>query len=144
MLRTWFGWLRCGLGWFGGGLGWFGVVWGVSTDRFISNKTIIFQGFRGGPTFFRGGGGPTFSRGEMLCRGRVVTDAVITCDPTPLLYIFGNKICLIKLHANLYRNPKNLWFSRGVRTPYPLLWIRTCTEESAQKWTSIYMFAFQE
>ena len=22
----------------------------------ISNQTIIFQGFRGGPTFFRGGG----------------------------------------------------------------------------------------
>ena len=30
----------------------------------------------------------------MLCRGRVLTDVVITCDPTPLLYIFGNKICL--------------------------------------------------
>ena len=29
----------------------------------ISKKTIIFQGFRGGPTFSRGGGGPTFSRG---------------------------------------------------------------------------------
>ena len=29
---------------------------------FISEKTILFQGFRGGPTFLRGGGGPTFSR----------------------------------------------------------------------------------
>ena len=28
----------------------------------ISKKIIIFQGFRGGPTFSRGGG-PTFSRG---------------------------------------------------------------------------------
>ena len=28
----------------------------------ISKKTIIFQGFRGDPTFSRGGGGPTFSR----------------------------------------------------------------------------------
>ena len=29
----------------------------------ISKKTIIFQGFRGGPTFSRGGGGgPTFSK----------------------------------------------------------------------------------
>ena len=27
-------------------------------------------------------------------RGRVVTNVVRTCDPTPLLYIFGNKICL--------------------------------------------------
>ena len=24
-----------------------------------------------------------------------------------------------------YRNPYNLWFSRGVRTPFPPLWIRT-------------------
>ena len=29
----------------------------------LSKKTIIFQGFRGGRTFSRGGGGPTFSRG---------------------------------------------------------------------------------
>ena len=29
----------------------------------ISKKTIIFQGFQGGPTFSRGGGCPTFSRG---------------------------------------------------------------------------------
>ena len=27
-------------------------------------------------------------------RGRVVTNVMRTCDPTPLLYIFGNKICL--------------------------------------------------
>ena len=27
----------------------------------ISKKTIIFKGFRGGPTFSRGGGGATFS-----------------------------------------------------------------------------------
>ena len=27
----------------------------------ISKKTIIFKGFRGGPTFLRGGGGATFS-----------------------------------------------------------------------------------
>ena len=27
-------------------------------------------------------------------KGRVVTNVVRTCDPTPLLYIFGNKICL--------------------------------------------------
>ena len=25
-----------------------------------------------------------------------------------------------------YNNPYNLWFSRGVRTPCPPLWIRTC------------------
>ena len=30
----------------------------------------------------------------LKCRGRVVTNVVRTCDPTPLLYIFGNKICL--------------------------------------------------
>ena len=29
----------------------------------ISNQTIIFQGFRGGPTFFRGGGGPAYPWG---------------------------------------------------------------------------------
>ena len=35
----------------------------------ISKKTMIFQGFRGGPTFSKGGwgggGGPTFSRGSI-------------------------------------------------------------------------------
>ena len=36
--------------------------------------------------FFRGG--------VRTPRGRVVTNVVRTCDPTPLLYIFGNKICL--------------------------------------------------
>ena len=30
----------------------------------------------------------------LKCRGRVVTNVVRICDPTPLLYIFGNKICL--------------------------------------------------
>ena len=30
----------------------------------------------------------------LICRGRVVTKVVRTCDPTPLLYKFGNKICL--------------------------------------------------
>ena len=32
----------------------------------ISKKTIIFKGFRGGPTFSRGGGSPTFSRGVQM------------------------------------------------------------------------------
>ena len=31
---------------------------------------------------------------SLKCRGRVVTNVVRTCGPTPLLYIFGNKICL--------------------------------------------------
>ena len=51
-----------------------------------------FPRFQRGSNIFQGG--PTFSRGEMLCRGRVLTNVVITCDPTALLYIFGNKICL--------------------------------------------------
>ena len=45
----------------------------------ISKKTIIFQGFRGGPTFSRGWGGPTFSRGwgvQMLFS----IETHITCD----------------------------------------------------------------
>ena len=54
----------------------------------ISKKNIIFQGFRGGPTFSRGGGGgsnifqgggPTFSRGggvQML----ISLETHITCD----------------------------------------------------------------
>ena len=33
-------------------------------NSFITEKTILFQGSRGGPTFSRGGGGPTFSRGD--------------------------------------------------------------------------------
>ena len=52
----------------------------------ISKKSIIFQGSRGGPTFSRGG--PTFSRGVQLFPGGVQL--------------------LVP-----YRNPYNLWFSRG-------------------------------
>ena len=37
----------------------------------------------------------------LKCRGRVVTNVVRTCDPTPLLYIFGNKICLNYLKVSL-------------------------------------------
>ena len=36
------------------------------SNGFIAEKTLLFQGSRGDPTFYSGGGGgPTFSRGEM-------------------------------------------------------------------------------
>ena len=35
------GWFGGGLGWFGGGLGCFGVVWGVSMDRHMRDKTTL-------------------------------------------------------------------------------------------------------
>ena len=67
-------------------------------NLFYSFTMVSFKQNYNFPRFQRGSnifqGGPTFSRGEMLCRGRVLTNVVITCDPTPLLYIFGNKICL--------------------------------------------------
>ena len=69
-------------------------------NLFYSFTMVYFKQNYNFPRFQRGSnifqGGSTFSRGggEMLCRGRVLTDVVITCDPTPLLYIFGNKICL--------------------------------------------------
>ena len=67
-------------------------------NLFYSFTMVYFKQNYNFPRFQRGSnifqGGPTFSRGEMLCRGRVLTYVVITCDPTPLLYIFGNKICL--------------------------------------------------
>ena len=51
----------------------------------ISKKSIIFQGFRGGPTFSRGG--PTFSRGggvQLFPRGGsnclFPIETHITCD----------------------------------------------------------------
>ena len=70
---------------------------------FISKKTIIFQGFRGGPTFSRGGGGG----GGWSC-----------------IFQGGGGSNFFQgegwgLNANLYRNQYSLWFSRGVRTPYP-------------------------
>ena len=44
-------------------------------------ETIIFQGFRGGPTFSRGGGGggggPTFSNGVQML---ISIETHITCD----------------------------------------------------------------
>ena len=67
-------------------------------NLFYSFTMVYFKQNYNFPRFQRGSnifqGGPTFSREEMLCRGRVLTNVVITCDPTPLLYIFGNKICL--------------------------------------------------
>ena len=67
-------------------------------NLFYSFTMVYFKQNYNFPRFQRGSnifqGGPTFSRGEMLYRGRVLTNVVITCDPTPLLYIFGNKICL--------------------------------------------------
>ena len=53
----------------------------------ISKKTIIFKGFRGGPTFSRGGGGNFFHGGG------------------------GGPM------GNFYRNPYNLRFSRGGADP---------------------------
>ena len=37
------------------------------------------------------------------CTGRVVTKVVRTCDPTPLLYQIGNKICLNYCVYGLFR-----------------------------------------
>ena len=65
-------------------------------------KSIIFQGSREGPTFSRGGGGggegPTFSRGG---GGRVQ------------LFPGGGGVQLLIP----YRNPYNLYFSRGGPDP---------------------------
>ena len=76
-------------------------------QRFISEKSIIFQGSRGGPTFSRGGG-PTFSRGGV--------------QPFP----GGGGVVQYFIP---YRNPYNLWLSRG----YPLLWIRAWTSEGLRE-----------
>ena len=44
----------------------------------ISKKTIIFQGFRGGPTFSRGGGGVQLFPGRVQMLLSIETH--ITCD----------------------------------------------------------------
>ena len=36
---------------------------------------------------------------RLKCRRRVVTNVVRTCDPTPLPYLFCNKICLNYKHT---------------------------------------------
>ena len=66
----------------------------VAYQRFISKKTMLFQGFGGGSTF---PGGPTFSRG----------------GPTFSRGGGGGP------NANYYRNPDKLQFSRG-EGQYPL------------------------
>ena len=49
----------------------------------ISKKTIIFQGFRGGPTFSRGG--PAFSRGvQMLISIETHKLVIFQGGPVPL------------------------------------------------------------
>ena len=45
----------------------------------ISKKTSIFKGFRGGPTFSRGGGG-NFSRGGGRVQWLISKETHITCD----------------------------------------------------------------
>ena len=70
----------------------------LKSNGLISKKTIIFQGSRGDQTFSRGGVGG--GRG----------------GPT-----FSRGVQLLIP----YRNPYNLWFSRGVDPLIPL-WIRTC------------------
>ena len=72
---------------------------------FISKKTIISRGFRG-VKHFSGGGGQTFSRGGGGWSN----------------FFQGG------LNANLYRT----YDFQGVRTPYPPLWIRTCTGISSK------------
>ena len=67
-------------------------------QRFYNRENYTFERSRGGPTFFRrGGGGGGFN-----------------------FFHWGP-------NANFYRNPYNLWFSRGGGGPDPLspLWIRT-------------------
>ena len=39
------------------------------------------------------------------------------------------------------RNPYNLWFSRGVRTPCPPLWIRTCKFSQFDAFTNAFTFS---
>ena len=46
----------------------------------ISKKTIIFQGFRGGPTFSRGGGGSNFIQGGGGSTCLFPIETHITCD----------------------------------------------------------------
>ena len=48
----------------------------------ISKKSIIFQGFRGGPIFSREGGGrgPTFSKGGGGVQMLISIETHITCD----------------------------------------------------------------
>ena len=63
-----------------------------SNGQFISKKSIIFQGSRGGPTFSRGGGS-NFFEGGSNCLFHIETH--ITCDflggirtPCPPLWIY--------------------------------------------------------
>ena len=63
----------------------------------ISKKTIIFKGFRGGPTFSRGEGN-FYHGGGGGVQWVISIETHITCD----------------------------FPEGGGRTPYPPLWIRTC------------------
>ena len=71
-----------------------------SDNVFFSPQLILqfYRGFRGGPTFSRGGGGATFPRGGGGVKMQISIETHITCD-----FPGGG----------------------GFQTPYPPLWIRT-------------------
>ena len=73
--------------------------------------------------------------------GRVVTNVVRTCDPTPLLYIYGNKICLnwmsmtrslcifkkyIRRHKTKIPQPQYLWLDFDKQNASKCLFLMHC------------------
>ena len=52
------------------------------SNGFITKKTILFQGSRGGPTFSGGGGVQPFSRGGGGVQMLISIETHITCDFT--------------------------------------------------------------
>ena len=74
---------------------------------FIREKTLLFQGSRGGPNVFQGG--PTFFQGGSKSWGQsstvVFTYYLLNCY---------DSVALTPRNANFYRNPYNfVIFSRG-------------------------------
>ena len=52
----------------------------LNNNGFISEKTILFRGFRGGPTFSRGGGGGGGGKGGGPIANFHIETHIITCD----------------------------------------------------------------
>ena len=66
------------------------------SNGFITEKTILFQGYRGGPTFSRGGGGPTFFQGVQMLIPEWTCDFLSRGSRPPIPPLDPHMSCLHK------------------------------------------------
>ena len=106
----------------------FTVLQRVSNGYFKEN--YIFQGFRGGSTFSKGGSGPTFSRGGGGVQVLISIETHITCDfPGGL----GYPIPPLDPHMNTIR-VSHVWIQIRPDVLSGLIWVETVCKDYPRHW----------